>query len=216
MIFELSPTLLEFPHPSLANSDGLLAIGGDLSAERLKLAYASGIFPWFNEGEPILWYSPEQRCVLFPDDIHISHSMRSIIRSQTFTLTTDQAFDEVIQKCAQQPRPGQEGTWIGTEMIRAYRRLHQLGYAHSLEVWQENQLVGGLYGVVHQNIFCGESMFSLVANASKLALIHLCQSGKYFLIDCQVPNHHLLQMGARLISRKEFLLHLQKSNMEPK
>ncbi len=204
MIFQLTNEL-SFPHPSLANESGLLAIGGDLSTERLLLAYANGIFPWYSEGEPICWYAPNPRCVLYPKNIIISKSMQKVIKDRSFTVTTNQAFADVIGNCKNKERPGQDGTWITDDMKNAYIELHKKGYAESLEVWQKNKLVGGLYGIKMGEIFCGESMFSLVSNASKAALIWLCKNGGYKLIDCQVPTEHLMSMGAEEISIHEYL-----------
>ncbi|MCJ8210876.1 leucyl/phenylalanyl-tRNA--protein transferase [Mucilaginibacter sp. RS28] len=204
MIFRLDKRLL-FPDPSLAEEDGLLAVGGDLSVERLLLAYQQGIFPWYGEETPILWYSPHERFVLFPDELKVSKSMRQVLNSGKFGVTTNQCFGDVLSTCAAVPREGQDGTWITEDMRRAYLKLHQEGYAHSYEVWQDGQLVGGLYGVAVGQVFCGESMFSKVSNASKTALITLCQSGLYRLIDCQVHTAHLESMGARFISRDEYM-----------
>jgi len=208
MIFRLDERLL-FPDPAMADPDGLLAVGGDLSVERLLLAYQNGIFPWYNDELPILWYSPHQRFVLFPDELKLSKSMRQIVRSGKFMVTYDRAFNEVITACSSVKRAGQDGTWITEEMKAAYIRLHQLGYARSIEVWQENNLAGGLYGVQVGNVFCGESMFSHESNASKMALVHLCHSGLYRLIDCQVYTAHLESMGAGMISREEYMAALK-------
>ncbi len=204
MIFRLDKRLL-FPEPVLAEPDGLLAIGGDLSTNRLLLAYQNAIFPWYSEGEPILWYSPHERFVLYPDELKISKSMRQVLRSGIFRVTYNQCFDRVITACSAIYREGQGGTWITPAMKRAYNRLHTKGHAHSIEVWQQDNLVGGLYGVKVGKVFCGESMFSLVSNASKTALIHLSENGGYKLIDCQVHTAHLESMGARLISREEYM-----------
>jgi len=203
MIFRLDDRLL-FPDPELAEPDGLLAIGGDLSTERLLLAYQSGIFPWYSDDTPILWYSPHERFVIFPPELIISKSMQKVLTPGRFTVTSNQCFEEVITNCSSIERSGQDGTWITTEMKDAYIGLHQKGYAHSVEVWQEDVLAGGLYGIKTGNVFCGESMFSLVSNASKVALIYLCGMG-YDLIDCQVYTPHLASMGARMISRKEYM-----------
>lgn len=205
MFFELDSRQLCFPHPTLSEPDGLLAMGGDLRIARLRLAYAFGIFPWYSQGEPILWYAPVQRCVLFPDELHISKSMRPLLRNGHFHCSTDQAFDQVIHHCAYTSRHDQNGTWITNAMQQAYMALHLAGIAHSIEVWNGTKLVGGLYGVQHRNVFCGESMFSLESNASKFGLIQLCLSGQYTLIDCQVPNPHLLRMGAKLIDREQYM-----------
>jgi leucyl/phenylalanyl-tRNA--protein transferase len=210
MIFRLDDRLL-FPDPQLAEEDGLLAIGGDLSVERLRLAYQNGIFPWYSEETPILWYSPHERFVLFPAEMKISKSMRQILRSGKFRITHDVRFDEVIEACSSAKRKGQKGTWIIEEMQEAYIRLHRGGYAHSIEVWENDRLAGGLYGLEVGHIFCGESMFSRISNASKAALISLCQSGKYELVDCQVYTEHLESMGARMISREEYMHILQNA-----
>jgi len=201
-----------FPPVHFADKEGLLAIGGDLSVERLALAYKSGIFPWYNEGEPIIWYSPDPRMVLFPKDLKISKSMKQIIRKEVFKVTYNQNFTEVIQNCKNTYRVGQGGTWITDEMLKAYLKLHEKGIAKSVEVWQDDQLVGGLYGIDLGHVYCGESMFSKVSNASKIAFINLVQmldSQKYKLIDCQVYNNHLASLGAIEISRSAFLKYLK-------
>ncbi len=203
MIFRLDERLL-FPDPALAEPDGLLAVGGDLSVERLLLAYQNALFPWYSDDTPILWYSPHERFVLYPAELKITKSMKKVLRSGKFTVTTNKCFEQVIEACSLVERNGQDGTWIIAEMQAAYIQLHQKGYAHSIEVWLQNDLVGGLYGVQINSVFCGESMFSLVNNASKTALIHLCNSG-YQLIDCQVHTDHLESMGARMISREEYI-----------
>ncbi len=194
-----------FPPAELAEPDGLLAVGGDLSVNRLLLAYKSGIFPWYSDDTPILWYAPHERFVLYPDELRVSKSMQKIIKQNVFTVSNDNAFAEVIDACSQVPRPGQDGTWITDDMKNAYINLHKEAVAHSVEVWQKNDLVGGAYGVATGSVFCGESMFSKMSNASKLALISLCQSKKYKLIDCQVYTEHLESMGARMISREEYM-----------
>jgi len=208
MIFRLDDRLL-FPSPELAEPDGLLAIGGDLSVKRLLLAYQNGIFPWYSEDEPILWYSPHERFVLYPSELKLSKTMKQVLRSNRFSVTVDQCFDKVIEACSSIERDGQDGTWITSDMKKAYKQLYNKGYAHSVEVWQQDVLVGGLYGLQIGAVFCGESMFSLVSNASKIALIHLCNAGLYQLIDCQVHTNHLESMGARLISREEYMGSLQ-------
>jgi len=199
---------LVFPPVHLANEDGLLAIGGDLSVERLLLAYKSGIFPWYNQGEPIIWYSPNPRMVLFPKNLKVSKSMKQLIKKNEFTITYNQSFSEVISNCKTIFRDDQGGTWITDEMQQAYINLHKKGITKSVEVWQADELVGGLYGIDLGTIFCGESMFSKVSNASKLAFIYLTQKlekENYKLIDCQVYNNHLASLGADEISRGEFL-----------
>ncbi len=210
MIFRLLPHELIFPDPALAEDDGLLAVGGDLSPRRLMLAYQSGIFPWFSDDDPILWYAPHERCVVFPDRVKISKSMAKVLRSGSFRITWNTAFAAVIDNCSAVPRKDQDGTWITSEMKAAYIRLHELGAAHSVEVWHDGQLVGGLYGVIVNRVFCGESMFSLMPNASKAAFISLCQSGRFTLIDCQVPNDHLMSLGAELMPREDYLKVLQE------
>ena len=204
MVFRLPDDEIVFPNPELADEDGLLAIGGDLSAERLILAYEHGIFPWFSEGDPICWYSPHERCVIYPDKIKITKSMKQVLKNAGFKVTANQAFEKVIANCAKTPRKDQPGTWITKEMQDAYINLHQLGYAHSVEVWKANELVGGLYGIAIGKVFCGESMFSLVSNASKVALIFLCQQTDFELLDCQLPNEHLLSLGAEMMDRKTY------------
>ena len=209
MIFQLAEEELIFPHPSLAEEDGLLAIGGDLSEERLVLAYQHGIFPWFSEGDPICWFAPHERCVIFPEKVKVSKSMKKILADQVFRVTKDQAFEQVIVNCAETPRMGQDGTWITDDMQNAYINLHKKGWAHSVEVWFGDELAGGLYGLEINQVFCGESMFSKMSNASKTALIWLCRSNNYQLIDCQVPNDHLMSLGAEMIAREEYTAILQ-------
>ncbi len=167
MIFQLHDTDIIFPNTSFAEPDGLLAIGGDLSVERLLMAYRSGIFPWYSYDEPICWYAPHERCVIFPEKIFVSKSMQQVINKKIFTITTNTVFKKIIQHCADANRKDQDGTWITNEMENAYINLHKIGVAKSIEVWQNNELVGGLYGLEINNIFCGESMFSKVSNASK-------------------------------------------------
>jgi leucyl/phenylalanyl-tRNA--protein transferase len=208
MIFQLIDEPI-FPDPALAEEDGLLAVGGDLSLERLVLAYQNGIFPWFNEDDPILWYSPPERFVLYPEEIKISKSMRQVMRSKKFKVTHNQNFKAVITNCANSKREGQDGTWINQLMLDAYQNLHEKGFAHSIEVWEDEEIVGGLYGVLMNGIFCGESMFSKKSNASKTALIWLCQNANIKLVDCQVYTDHLQRMGARMIPRAEFLKFLR-------
>ncbi|WP_010522739.1 leucyl/phenylalanyl-tRNA--protein transferase [Aquimarina agarivorans] len=206
--------LIYFPPVIQADDHGLLAIGGDLSSERLLLAYKSGIFPWFEADQPILWYSPNPRMVLLFPNLKISKSMRQLLKKKPFTVTINQNFEAVITRCANQTRKNQTGTWITKTMINAYTKLHQLGIALSVEVWQETKLVGGLYGVnlKDQKIFCGESMFTEVSNASKVAFIYMCQyfqQKQYKFIDCQMHNDHLESLGAIEISRTDFMKALQ-------
>ncbi len=213
MIFRLDERLL-FPDTSLAEEDGLLAVGGDLSTERLLLAYQHGIFPWYSEDTEILWYAPHKRFVLYPDEVKISKSMKQIMLSGRFFVTYNHCFEQVIEACSSINRVGQDGTWITNAMKAAYSKLHHLGYAHSVEVWEQDKLVGGLYGVQIGNVLCGESMFSKASNASKTALISLCKNGNYSLIDCQLHTHHLETMGARFMSREEYLLILKNSKVK--
>ena len=193
-----------FPDPELAleQPNGLLAAGGDLGLRRLLCAYRRGIFPWFSDGQPILWWSPDPRAVLWPDSLRISRALRRKLRRETFTITADTAFDRVILACAA-PRTGQDGTWITRDMAIAYGQLHRAGHAHSIECWRGADLVGGLYGVAIGRVFFGESMFSRVADASKIALVHLCTLG-FELIDCQLPNPHLARLGAVEMRRRRF------------
>ena len=202
-----------FPPVSLAGEDGLLAFGGDLQVDRLLLAYRSGIFPWYGEGDPILWWSPDPRMILFPNKLRISKSLRKVIRNEEFSCSWNTHFLEVIRRCAEIKRKSQNGTWITEEMLLAYEKLHLEGHAYSVEVWKEGELVGGLYGVdlPDKKVFCGESMFSLQSNASKVALHFLVERLKaknYKIIDCQVYNEHLESLGAEEIARDEFLKYL--------
>lgn len=199
---------LFFPPVDEADEDGILAVGGDLSPERLQLAYKNGIFPWFDDDEPILWWSPNDRMVLFPDEFAVSKSMRNILNRGIFKVTFNQNFKEVISNCSSIKRDGQRGTWITDQMIEAYTKLNEMGIAKSVEVWQEGILVGGLYGIDLGHVFCGESMFSKVSNASKVAFVSLVRKLKeenYKLLDCQVHNDHLESLGAREISREDFM-----------
>ena len=196
---------IEFPSYEFTSKDGIIALGGDLSEERLIHAYKNGIFPWFSEGDPIIWYCPHKRMVLFPDDLKVSKSMKKIIRKNDFTITENKAFEEVIYNCKNIDRKDAFGTWITNDMEKAYINLHHKGIAKSIEVWKDEHLVGGLYGLEINNVFCGESMFSKVSNTSKLAFIHLVKSDKYKLIDCQVHNSHLESLGAKEIDRNIFL-----------
>lgn len=201
---------IAFPDVSEATEDGLLAIGGDLSVERLLLAYKSGIFPWYEAEAPILWWSPNPRFVLFPNKLKVSKSMKQILRNCDYTVTVNKAFKEVITECSKIKRDGQEATWITRGMIEAYIKLHELGYAKSVEVWREDSLVGGLYGVdLGNDVFCGESMFAKESNASKAAFITFIQNTNYKLIDCQVYTKHLESLGAEDISREAFLRYLK-------
>ncbi len=209
-LFRLSPNDTTFPDPRWSLPNGLLAMGGDLSPERLLEAYRQGIFPWYNPEDPILWWSPDPRMVLFPENLKISRSMRPYFNRKKFTISLDTAFEEVMRNCAASPRRKQEeaGTWISEEMIAAYTRLHELGYAHSVEVWQEGTLAGGLYGVALGRMFFGESMFSFVKNASKFGFIHLVlqlEQKSFRLIDCQQETQHLKSLGAANITRSRFL-----------
>lgn len=202
--------VLHFPEVENADHYGLLALGGDLSVQRLKLAYTNGIFPWFEEGQPILWYSPDPRMVLFFENLHISKSMKQLLRKKNFVVTINTCFDQVITNCAIAKRKDQESTWITNDMIQAYNKLHEQGSAVSVEVWQDQKLVGGLYGIdlKKEYVFCGESMFSTVSNASKIAFIYLCkhyQKKDYKLIDCQMHTPHLESLGAIEIPRAEFI-----------
>lgn len=207
---------LFFPPVSEADEEGILAIGGDLSPERLQLAYKSGIFPWFNEGEPIIWWSPDPRMVLFLDELIVSKSMRNILNRNQFKVTVNKNFKDVISNCQKIKRDGQNGTWISNEMIDAYCKLNEMGIAKSVEVWQDEVLVGGLYGIDLGHVFCGESMFSKVSNASKVAFIALVEYLKranYKLLDCQVYNSHLESLGCREIDREAFMEILLKTSV---
>lgn len=201
-----------FPDVSQADKDGFLIAGGSLATDRLIAAYEQGIFPWYSEDTPILWYATDPRFVLYPQKIKISKSMRSVLRNSGFELSQNHAFEEVIRNCAAIKRKNQNGTWILEEIIEAYTRLHEMNYAQSLEVWKDGKLVGGLYGMDMGHVFCGESMFSLESNASKVALIHLCQNFNYQLIDCQIYTSHLAKMGAEMISLSSYLKILQSGN----
>ena len=207
----------ESPFPpvdqALENPPGLLAAGGDLSPARLVNAYRHGIFPWYSEGQPILWWSPEPRCILYPQDVHISRRLRRTYNQGQFSLSADQAFAEVIEACAG-PRRDQDGTWITTDMQAAYIRLHKLGIAHSVEVWADDELAGGIYGLALGRVFCGESMFSKHEDASKIALVALCkqlQKWDFILLDCQISNPHLINMGAVEITRSGFQQYLKNA-----
>ena len=200
---------LSFPNHELASPEGVLAFGGDLSVERLLLAYKCGIFPWFEVDEPILWWSPDPRFVLFPEELKVSKSMKQVLRNSDFVVTVNTAFAYVIDACSKIKRDGQAGTWITNTMRNAYIELHEMGYATSVEVWQNETLVGGLYGVdLGNGVFCGESMFAKVSNASKVGFITFIQNTNYKLIDCQVYTSHLESLGAQDIPRDEFLSYL--------
>lgn len=202
---------------ALKQPNGLLAWGGGLEPERLLAAYRQGVFPWYSAGDPILWWSPDPRCVLLPGQVHISRRTRRRFNSGAFRLEADSAFAEVVNACAA-PRAGQPGTWITPDMFEAYCALHRAGYAHSVEVWSGNLLAGGIYGIALGRMFYGESMFSRKPDASKIALIALCrflQSANFGLLDCQVPNPHLKSMGAAEISRQEFEARLRELVAEP-
>lgn len=196
---------IEFPPYEFTTKEGIIALGGDLSCERLIHAYKNGIFPWFSEGEPIVWYCPYKRMVLFPDDLKISKSMRKVMQKSEFIITENKAFEEVIYHCKYIDRKDGFGTWITDDMHQAYINLYKKGIAKSLEVWLDKELVGGLYGLEINGIFCGESMFSKVSNTSKLAFIHLVKNSNYRIIDCQVYNDHLASLGAKEIDRELFL-----------
>lgn len=214
MPLEISRRDIGFPSPDDADESGLLAIGGDLSIDRLILAYSKGIFPWYEEGMPILWWSPDPRMVLFPDRLIISHSLRQSIKKQQFTITIDRAFEKVIKNCSRTPRKGEDGTWITNDMRNAYIRLHKAGYAHSAEAWLDGELVGGLYGVALGKAFFGESMFHHVTNASKIAFFHLVEklkSWNYKIIDAQVYTNHLESLGGEMIPRGQYLQILEEA-----
>ncbi|MGC6533506.1 MAG: leucyl/phenylalanyl-tRNA--protein transferase [Flavobacteriales bacterium] len=207
---------LVFPDPMHADEQGLLAVGGDLSMDRLLLAYESGIFPWYNDDQPLLWWSPDPRCVLQPSEVKVSKSMRNVLNRADFEVTADQAFPEVIRACMDTRKC--EGTWLNEDMVSAYINLHRLGIAHSIEVWRGDALVGGLYGLSLGNLFFGESMFSKANNMSKVAFICLARGLERWgmpLIDCQVENDHLISLGAQAMPRAEFLEHLRRGMEAP-
>ena len=209
-MYRLTDALL-FPSPEQASDEGIVAVGGDLKPERVMLAYRKGIFPWFESDDFLLWWSPDPRMVLFPDQVKISKSMRAVLRKKQFEVTFNKAFDDVVEACAKVKRFGQNGTWITPGLMEVYSTLYTQGHAHSVEVWEEGVLVGGLYGIDLGTVFCGESMFSKANNASKVALISLAKElkkNKYELIDFQVPTQHLASMGAESIPRSEFLTYL--------
>lgn len=212
------PERLIFPDPRLAEPSGLLGVGGDLSADRLLLAYENGIFPWFSEGQPILWWSPDPRMVLYPDQLHVPRSLRKRMRRGDYTFTFDRSFGEVIRACSRSPRPGQEGTWITDEMVEAYEELHERGIAHSVEAWQDGELVGGLYGVAIGRCFAGESMFTVAPDASKSAFVTLVEHLRdwgFTVVDCQVHTEHLERFGAIEVPRERFLEDLREARIPP-
>ncbi|MDX1489962.1 MAG: leucyl/phenylalanyl-tRNA--protein transferase [Pseudohongiellaceae bacterium] len=218
-ITALDDSDLSFPPVELAleDPDGLLAVGGNLSSERLILAYSQGIFPWYQDDLPILWWSPGTRMVLYPEKLHVSRSMRKVIKQSPYRISFDEAFDQVISQCAEL-RLDAEGTWITSDMQKAYITLHKMHFAHSVEVWEDNILVGGLYGIAMGQAFFGESMFSTRSNTSKLALIALSkqlQDWGYQLIDCQVPSEHLESLGAQEMQREDFMKELERLRALP-
>jgi len=216
-VYRLNDRLI-FPPPEFAEPEGLLAVGGDLSPSRLLLAYSMGIFPWFSEEEPILWWSPDPRCVLAPAELKISRSLAKTLRQDRFRVGFNEAFPAVVAACADSRRGQGAGTWITGNMQQAYDRLHRLGFAHSVECWQGDELVGGLYGVCLGRCFFGESMFHRATDASKVALVALARRMEekgWPLIDCQLPNPHLVSLGAKEIPRREFLRHLRSSGVAP-
>lgn len=204
----LDPDDISFPDPELYDSeDGLMAFGGDLKPERLWFAYQIGLFPWYNEGEEILWWCPDPRFVLFPNEIKISKSMRKILRDEVFEFTENERFEEVMRNCKTLERKDQDGTWINEQLIASFVKLHQYGKAKSFEVWQNGELVGGFYGVQVGNVFCGESMFSKVSNASKAGFIYFTTKyqNQWELIDCQIHSQHLESLGAKMIPKNDYL-----------
>jgi leucyl/phenylalanyl-tRNA---protein transferase len=208
MVFLLGDDPEAFPAPERADRSGLLAVGGDLRPARLLAGYRRGIFPWYSEGQPILWHSPDPRFVLLPERLHVSRSLEKVLRRGTYSLRADTAFDAVVEGCAEAPRPGQDGTWITPEMRAAYGALHRMGHAHSVEAWKEGQLVGGLYGVAVGRLFFGESMFSRAPDASKAAFASAARAlfaAGCLLIDCQVETEHLAHFGAEEVPRRRFL-----------
>ena len=215
----LHPFSLAFPPADQTDRHGVVALGGDLSPERILKAYALGIFPWFNPGDPIMWWCPDPRFVLYPENLRVSKSMRPYFNQQKYTVTYDTRFREVMTACSHVERPGQRGgTWISEEMIDAYCQIHELGYAHSVEVWRDDKLVGGLYGVALGKVFFGESMFTRASNASKFGFITLVRQLReqgYTLIDCQQRTHHLTSLGAGSIPRADFLAHLRANEAAP-
>lgn len=216
MIYQLDPDYPGFPSPEEANPDGLLAFGGDLSPERLLNAYCCGIFPWYNPGDPILWWSLDPRMVLFLDDFRYSKSLQRVVKSGKYQVCIDTHFEDTMRHCGEVARPDQDGTWISEEMVQAYLRLHRLGFAHSFETYYQGQMVGGLYGVSVGRFFFGESMFHTMTDASKVAFVHLvafCRAHHFELIDAQQQTPHLASLGARPIPRKDFLQRLSHLNL---
>lgn len=220
--FLLDPSRADAPFPpvdlALRQPNGLLAIGGNLAPERIVNAYRAGVFPWYSADQPILWWSPDPRSVLFPQHLRVSRSLRKTMRQERFLITMDRAFDQVIGHCAMAERPGQDGTWIVSNMVEAYRRLHNMGFAHSVEAWQSGTLVGGLYGIAIGRVFFGESMFSKVSDASKVAFVQFVgalEQWGYQLIDCQIETDHLNRFGAQNVPRREFVALLQRWCREP-
>ena len=212
-VFRLTEDLV-FPPPELAEADGLLAVGGDLSVDRLILAYSMGIFPWYSDGYPILWWSPDPRLILIPQELKVSRSLRQTIKKDIFTITMDKAFEQVISNCADIRKGEDDGTWITNEMKEAYIQLHNAGYAHSVEAWNADELAGGLYGVILGRAFFGESMFAKKSDASKVAFVKFAEflaKRGFELIDCQVTTRHLMNFGAREVPRTEFLELLTKA-----
>ena len=201
---------IEFPPLTKTNPEGLLAVGGDLSPERVLYAYQNGIFPWYESDQPIMWWAPDPRFVLYPHKLKVSKSTKQILKNHSFEITMNRNFEDVITACANVKREAQSGTWITDEMIETYCKLHQKGIAKSVEVWQNKKLVGGLYGIeLNDTIFCGESMFSYVSNASKIGFISLVQNSNYKLIDCQLHTNHLQSLGAKAISRSKFMEYIK-------
>lgn len=218
MAYRLNPNTLDFPPVQYSDEDGLLAVGGDLSEERIKKAYHNGIFPWYSQYSPILWWSPDPRFVILPQNFKFAKSLRPILRKQHFRVTFNQAFERVMQNCKMAYRPNQHGTWITSEMQQAFINLHHEGFAHSVEVWRENELVGGLYGEIVGTCFFGESMFALEDNASKVGFVVLMKNliaNDFEMIDCQVFTEHLARFGADMIPRKEFIERLEKGKQKP-
>ncbi|MEE9524592.1 MAG: leucyl/phenylalanyl-tRNA--protein transferase [Thermodesulfovibrionales bacterium] len=216
-VFQLSDEII-FPPVELADADGLIAVGGDLSVERLVTAYTEGIFPWYSEGSPILWWSPDPRLILLPEELKVSRSLRQVIKKGGFTVTLDAAFDEVITSCSGVHKDRDGGTWITDEMVDAYRALHYAGVAHSVESWYDDKLVGGLYGISLGGVFFGESMFNVRSDASKVVFVTLVKQlikWGYSLIDCQVTTRHLMTFGAREIPRSEFMAILSNAIKHP-